>query len=65
VAQDFINCISPTVLAESVAYHAYFTGFIPIPAWEVGQAYLRAMVTPITGASSSCTRRTADVAATK
>ena len=21
-----INCISPTVLTESVAYHAYFTG---------------------------------------
>jgi hypothetical protein len=36
-----INCISPTVLAESVAYHAYFAGFIPVPAWEVGQAYLR------------------------
>src|SRR5260370_29328786 len=31
-----INCISPTVLAESVAYHAYFAGFIPVPAWEVG-----------------------------
>jgi NAD(P)-dependent dehydrogenase (short-subunit alcohol dehydrogenase family) len=44
-----INCISPTVLAEAVAYHAYFTGFIPVPAWEVGQAYLRAISTPITG----------------
>src|ERR1700674_137864 len=44
-----INCISPTVLTESVAYHAYFAGFIPVPAWEVGQAYLRAMSTPITG----------------
>jgi NAD(P)-dependent dehydrogenase (short-subunit alcohol dehydrogenase family) len=44
-----INCISPTVLAESVAYHAYFPGFVPIPAWDVGQAYLRAMSTPITG----------------
>jgi NAD(P)-dependent dehydrogenase (short-subunit alcohol dehydrogenase family) len=44
-----INCISPTVLTESVAYHPYFPGFIPIPAWEVGQAYLRAMSTPITG----------------
>ena len=44
-----INCISPTVLAESVAYHAYFAGFIPVIAWEVGQAYLRAMSTPITG----------------
>jgi NAD(P)-dependent dehydrogenase (short-subunit alcohol dehydrogenase family) len=44
-----INCISPTVLAEAVAYHAYFTGFIPVPAWEVAQAYLRAISTPITG----------------
>jgi NAD(P)-dependent dehydrogenase (short-subunit alcohol dehydrogenase family) len=44
-----INCISPTVLTESVAYHAYFPGFIPVPAWEVGQAYLRAISTPING----------------
>jgi NAD(P)-dependent dehydrogenase (short-subunit alcohol dehydrogenase family) len=44
-----INCISPTVLTESVAYHPYFPGFIQVPAWDVGQAYLRAMSTPITG----------------
>jgi NAD(P)-dependent dehydrogenase (short-subunit alcohol dehydrogenase family) len=44
-----INCISPTVLTESVAYHPYFPGFIPVDAWEVGQAYLRAISTPITG----------------
>jgi NAD(P)-dependent dehydrogenase (short-subunit alcohol dehydrogenase family) len=44
-----INCISPTVLTESVAYHPFFPGFIPVPAWEVGQAYLRAMSTPVTG----------------
>jgi NAD(P)-dependent dehydrogenase (short-subunit alcohol dehydrogenase family) len=44
-----INCISPTFLTESVAYYTYFPGFIPVPAWEVGQAYLRAMSTPITG----------------
>jgi NAD(P)-dependent dehydrogenase (short-subunit alcohol dehydrogenase family) len=44
-----INCISPTLLTESVAYYAYFPGFIPVSAWEVGQAYLRAMSTPITG----------------
>jgi NADP-dependent 3-hydroxy acid dehydrogenase YdfG len=44
-----INCISPTVLTESVNFHPYFPGFIPVPAWEVGQAYLRAMSTPITG----------------
>jgi hypothetical protein len=36
-------------LAESVKYHAFFAGFIPVTAWEVGQAYLRAMSTPITG----------------
>jgi NAD(P)-dependent dehydrogenase (short-subunit alcohol dehydrogenase family) len=35
-----INCISPTVLAESVAYHAYFTGFTPVPVAEVALAYL-------------------------
>jgi NAD(P)-dependent dehydrogenase (short-subunit alcohol dehydrogenase family) len=44
-----INCISPTVLVESVGYHAFFPGFIPVPAWEVGQAYLRAMTSPMTG----------------
>ena len=44
-----INCISPTVLAESVAYHAYFTGFTPVPAAEVALAYLRAISHPITG----------------
>jgi NAD(P)-dependent dehydrogenase (short-subunit alcohol dehydrogenase family) len=44
-----INCISPAVLAESVAYHAYFTGFTPVPAAEVALAYLRAISNPITG----------------
>jgi NAD(P)-dependent dehydrogenase (short-subunit alcohol dehydrogenase family) len=44
-----INCVSPTVLAESTAYHAYFVGFAPIPAREVANAYLRAISTPITG----------------
>jgi NAD(P)-dependent dehydrogenase (short-subunit alcohol dehydrogenase family) len=44
-----INCISPTVLTEAVGYHASFPGFIPVSAWEVGQAYLRAISTPITG----------------
>ena len=29
--------ISPTVLAESVNYHAFFAGFIPVTAWEVGR----------------------------
>src|ERR1700682_3351136 len=44
-----INCVSPTVLAESVGYHEYFTGFTPVPAAEVALAYLRAISTPITG----------------
>jgi NAD(P)-dependent dehydrogenase (short-subunit alcohol dehydrogenase family) len=44
-----INCISPTVLTESVAYHAYFTGFTPVSAAEVALAYLRAISSPITG----------------
>ena len=44
-----INCISPTVLTESAAYHAYFTGFMPVPAGEVALAYLRAISQPITG----------------
>lgn len=44
-----INCISPTVLAEAVAYHAYFAGFAPVPADDVALAYLRAISTPITG----------------
>jgi hypothetical protein len=36
-------------VTESVAYHAYFSGFIPVSAWEVGQAHLRAISTLITG----------------
>jgi hypothetical protein len=60
----WISCISPTVLSEAVAYHACFTGFIPVPAWEVGQAYLHAMLRPITKRvlklKTSCTRRTAE-----
>jgi NAD(P)-dependent dehydrogenase (short-subunit alcohol dehydrogenase family) len=44
-----INCISPTVLTESKAYHPYFPGFIPVDVYEVGQAYLRAISNPITG----------------
>ncbi|WP_432844887.1 short chain dehydrogenase [Amycolatopsis sp. CA-161197] len=44
-----INCVSPTVLAESTAYHPYFPGFTPVSAAEVAQAYLRAMANPGTG----------------
>jgi hypothetical protein len=28
---------------------SYFPGFVPVDAWEVGQAYLRAISNPITG----------------
>lgn len=44
-----INCVSPTVLAESVAYHDYFVGFTPVPAAEVALAYLRTISTPLNG----------------
>jgi NAD(P)-dependent dehydrogenase (short-subunit alcohol dehydrogenase family) len=44
-----INCISPTVLTESPAFHPFFPGFVQVSASEVGQAYLRAISTPITG----------------
>jgi NAD(P)-dependent dehydrogenase (short-subunit alcohol dehydrogenase family) len=44
-----INCVSPTVLAESVGYHPFFPGFAPVPAVEVGLAYLRAIANPVTG----------------
>ena len=44
-----INCVSPTVLTESVAYHAFFPGFAPVSAAEVAHAYLRAIANPITG----------------
>jgi NAD(P)-dependent dehydrogenase (short-subunit alcohol dehydrogenase family) len=44
-----INGISPNVLTESVEYHPYFPGFIPIDAAEVGQAYVRAICNPMTG----------------
>ncbi|MFJ5303176.1 short chain dehydrogenase [Streptomyces sp. NPDC088350] len=44
-----INCVSPTVLTESVAYHPYFPGFPPVPAAEVALAYLRALANPFTG----------------
>jgi uncharacterized protein YbjT (DUF2867 family) len=44
-----INCVSPTVLAESVAYHPAFPGFAPVAASDVALAYLRAIATPVNG----------------
>ncbi len=44
-----INCISPTVLTESAAYHAYFPGFIPVDGWKVATAYERSILGIING----------------
>ncbi|MEV0713741.1 short chain dehydrogenase [Asanoa sp. NPDC050611] len=44
-----INCVSPTVLAESPQYFPFFPGFPPVTGAEVGLAYLRAIANPITG----------------
>lgn len=44
-----INCISPTVLTESTAYHAYFPGFIPVDGWKVATAYERSILGIING----------------
>jgi hypothetical protein len=56
-----INCISPTVLAESEAYHAYFTGFTTVPAAEVAKERTCARCRRRSpDASSGCTRPIAD-----
>jgi NAD(P)-dependent dehydrogenase (short-subunit alcohol dehydrogenase family) len=44
-----INCVSPTVLAESANYHRFFPGFTPVSAADVALAYLRAILNPVTG----------------
>ncbi|MVM34778.1 short chain dehydrogenase [Spirosoma sp. HMF4905] len=44
-----INCISPTVLTESVAFHPYFPGFIPVDGWKVARAYERSILGIING----------------
>jgi NAD(P)-dependent dehydrogenase (short-subunit alcohol dehydrogenase family) len=44
-----INCVSPTVLAESRAFQPYFPGFEPVPARDVALAYLRAISNPYNG----------------
>jgi NAD(P)-dependent dehydrogenase (short-subunit alcohol dehydrogenase family) len=44
-----INCISPTVLTESEAFHPFFPGFIPVEGWKVARAYERAISGVITG----------------
>lgn len=44
-----INCISPNVLVESTAYHAYFPGFIPVEGWKVARAYERSVLGVVNG----------------
>jgi len=44
-----INCISPTVLMESEAYHDFFPGFIPVEASKVAIAYERALLGIVNG----------------
>ena len=44
-----INCVSPTVLTESKAYHPYFPGFTPVDVSEVAQAYVREISNPMAG----------------
>ena len=38
-----INAVSPTVLTEATGYHAFFPGFAPVPAADVGQAFVRSV----------------------
>jgi NAD(P)-dependent dehydrogenase (short-subunit alcohol dehydrogenase family) len=38
-----INAVSPTVLTEATRYHAFFPGFAPVPASEVGRAFVKAV----------------------
>jgi hypothetical protein len=38
-----INAVSPTVLTEATGYHAFFPGFPPVSAADVGQAFVRSV----------------------
>ena len=38
-----INVVSPSVLAEAEAYHAFFPGYPQVPAAEVARAYVRSV----------------------
>lgn len=44
-----INAISATVLAEAPGYHAFFPGFIPVPAQRVAAAYAKSVEGTHTG----------------
>ena len=38
-----LNAVSPTVLSEATGYHASFPGFVPVPAADVGQAFVKSV----------------------
>ncbi|GAB2570573.1 short chain dehydrogenase [Microlunatus antarcticus] len=38
-----INAVSPTVLTEATGYHSSFPGFVPVPAAEVGRAFVKSV----------------------
>lgn len=44
-----INAVSATVLAEATGYHAFFPGFVPVPAAYVAAAYAKSVEGTHTG----------------
>lgn len=44
-----INAVSATVLAEATGYHAFFPGFVPVPASRVAAAYAKSVEGTHTG----------------
>ena len=45
-----INAVSPTILVESYErLEDYFRGFIPVPAYDVAQAYVKSVEGAQTG----------------
>lgn len=44
-----INAVSATVLAEAPGYHAFFPGFVPVPAARVAAAYAKSVEGTHTG----------------
>ena len=38
-----LNAVSPTVLTEATGYHSSFPGFVPVPAADVGQAFVKSV----------------------
>ena len=45
-----INAVSPTVFSESIAHYGdTFAGFTPVPAAAAAQAFVRSLISPLTG----------------